>query len=180
MFHANTERLVAYWRACKGGGFLPSRAGIDPSAFSDLMPQVFMVGRPGAGEYQVRLSGGFVADLHGRELKGEAFLPLWARGDRTRVQAALELACRYPHPIVVSAEIRAFGVPYAPMEVLLAPLAGRGGEADRFIGLYQPTASLGRLGGRVAQELGVVDISNETAVKAPPIRLAALDGRLIA
>lgn len=179
MFHPNTERLIDYWRSCKGAGFLPARTAVDPGAFADLLPQVFMLGRVGPGVYPVRLSGGFVADLHGRELRGEQALPLWARPDRPLIQSALELARRSPEPIVVSAEVRTRDGAAVPMEVMLAPLTGKTGEADRYLGLYQPTAMIHQLDGRPVSELAVRSIAGAID-ETPRLRLAAVYGRRIA
>lgn len=179
MFHPNTERLIDYWRRSKGQAFLPARASIDPGAFTDLLPQVFIIGRQGPGVYPVRLSGGFVADLHGRELKGEAGLSLWARDDRVQVQSALEIARRSPDPVVITAEVRALGAPPALMEVMLAPLVGKTGEADRYLGLYQPITSMARLEDKPVHELAVRSISSSQAGE-PRLRLAAAYGERIA
>jgi hypothetical protein len=179
MFHPNTERLIDYWRRCKGQAFLPARASIDPGAFTDLLPQVFIMGRQAPGVYVMRLSGGFVADLHGRELKGEIALSLWARGDRIQVQSALEIARRSPDPVVITAEARALDAPPAVMEVMLAPLVGKSGEADRYLGLYQPITSMRQLEDRPVRELGVQAISSYQTGE-PHLRLAAAYGERIA
>lgn len=178
MFHPNTERLIDYWRGCKGQGFLPSRTAIDPGAFSDLLPQTFIIGRQGPGLYPFRLSGGFLVDLHGRELKGEQALSLWARPDRVQVQSALEVARRSPDPVVITTEVRALGTPPALMEVLIAPLTGKTGEADRYLGLYQPITIMQRLDGKPAYELAVRSISSTAS--EPHLRLAAVYGMRIA
>lgn len=82
---------------------------------------------------------------------------------------------------MVNADILADGTPPVGMEVLLAPLRGPGGAVDRFIGLYQPTATISRLQGRPALALamnGVVRADGDEA--APSLRLASIDGRRIA
>lgn len=179
MFHPNTERLIDYWRSCKGPGLAPARASIDPGAFTALLPQVFILGRTAPGLYPFRLSGGFVAGLHGRELRGQQALPLWTHTDRPLIQSALELARRGGEPVVVSAEVRARGVPPLLMEVMVAPLTGKGGEADRYIGLYQPTASIQQLDDRPAYELAVRSIAGAVD-DMPRLRLAAVHGQRIA
>jgi hypothetical protein len=181
-FHSNTERLVAYWQAMRGEAVLPPRTAIDPSAFADLLPQVFMLEREGPGRYRFRLSGGFVADLHGRELKGEQALPLWASRDRSKVQAAVELSRANADPVVIVTQVKAQGIDPFPMEVLVAPLAGPHGEADRFIGLYQPTATVGSLEEGVHRELaaeGVLSTASSLELE-PRLRLAVINGRQIA
>lgn len=179
-FHSNTERLIAYWQAMRGEAVLPPRTAIDPGAFADLLPQVFMLEREGPGRYRFRLSGGFVADLHGRELRGEQALPLWNSRDRSRVQAAIELCRANADPIVIVTEVK--GQDPFPMEVLVAPLAGLHGDADRFIGLYQPTATVGPLEEGVHRELAAESVlSTASSLELEPrLRLAVINGRQIA
>jgi hypothetical protein len=182
MFHSNTERLIDYWRAARGANSIPNRTSVDPGAFADLLPQVFILGREAPGRYRFRLSGGFVADLHGRELKGEQALPLWSRKDRARVQAAAELCRGNADPIVINAEVAGPDMEAFPMEVLLAPLASPQGDADRFLGLYQPTALIQRLEEGVFRELtaGTVLSTSFSCELEPRLRLAVINGRQIA
>jgi hypothetical protein len=182
MFHSNTERLIDYWQTSRGEDVLPARTSIDPGAFADLLPQVFILGRDAPGRYRFRLSGGFVANLHGRELKGEQGLPLWAKMDRARVQAALELCRSAADPIVINAQVNAPGLEPFGMEVLLAPLASANGDADRFLGLYQPTGVVQRLEEGVHRELAVTTVlSTASSTELEPrLRLAVINGRQIA
>ncbi len=182
MFHPSTERLIDYWRERKGDAPAPSRADINPGDFADLLPQVFMVGREQLGRMPFRLTGGFVADLHARDLRNEDLLSLWALSHRLELKSSLEIARRRRQPVVVTADIRAQGVPSVGMEVLFAPLRGANGETDRFLGLYQPIAMIQRLEGRPAHELGVRQIQSLGLAnqEGPQLRLATLDGRQIA
>jgi len=182
MFHSNTERLIDYWQSVRGTGLVPRRTAVDPGAFADLLPQVFILGRAGPGRYHFRLSGGFVADLHGRELKGEPGLNLWARSDRVRVQSAIELCRANADPIVITAEVNGERMEAFPMEVLLAPLASPAGDTDRFLGLYQPTALIQRLEEDVLRELTVSAVLSASSFSElePRLRLAVVNGREVA
>ena len=182
MFHPSTQRLIDYWRDRKGDAPAPSRADINPGDFTDLLPQVFIAGREKLGRMPFRLTGGFLTDLHARDLRGEDALNFWALSHRLEVKSALEVARRRAEPVVITADIRAHGVPSVGMEVLFAPMTGVGGETDRFLGLYQPIAMVQRLMGRPAYELGLRKIqglgpANE---ESPRLKLATLDGRRIA
>jgi len=182
MFHPSTERLIDYWRSKAVNAGMPARAAVNPGDFLDLLPQVFILGRDGKGRYPVRLAGGFVADLHARDLRGEDALGFWALSHRLEVKSALEVARRRGEPLVITADIRAIGAPSVGMEVLLAPMTGADGQADRFLGLYQPIAMIQRLMGRPASELGVRRIQSlgPANEEAPRLRLATLHGRRIA
>jgi hypothetical protein len=182
MFHPSTQRLIDYWRDRKGDAPAPSRADINPGDFTDLLPQVFIAGRETLGHVPFRLTGGFVTDLHARDLRSADLLSLWALSHRLELKSSLEIARRRGQPVVVTADIRAKGVASVGMEVLFAPLRGATGETDRFLGLYQPIAMIQRLEGRPAYELGVrqiqpLGIDNQEAAQ---LRLATLDGRRIA
>lgn len=181
MVHPNTERLTEYWRAQSGDAAMPRRADIDPMAFHTLLPQTFIIGRSADGTFPFRLVGGLIADLHRADLRGQDLLSLWRAGDRWQLKSALEFARRRPEPVIVSADILADGVPAVGMEILFAPLTGPSGEADRFIGLYQPTGPLSRLLGQPARMLAIAAIARgEDGEEAPSLRLASVDGRRIA
>ncbi|MCR5879342.1 PAS domain-containing protein [Phenylobacterium sp. J367] len=182
MFHSNTEQMIAYWTARAAGGRAPSRASVQPADFRQLMPQVFILGREDRGCYPIRLSGGFVGDLHRRDLRGVNALSLWSERDRLRLQTALEEIRTRPEPLVAVTEALTEG-PSLPMEVLFAPLTSHDGGPDRFLGLYQPTSMVARLMGRPAFELSVRRLRRPGAANeedAPRVRLAAVSGRQVA
>jgi hypothetical protein len=65
--------------------------------------------------------------------------------------------------------------------LVFAPLsAGPHGEADRLIGLYQPTSMLARLDGRPVHRLSIRRVHPEVAANDARLRLVAVDGRRIA
>jgi hypothetical protein len=181
MFHSNTEQLIDYWRTRRGADQVPARAAINPLDFAPLLPQVFMLGRLGPGQYRVRLAGGFISDLHGRELRHDDFLRLWEPAARTPLQLALEAVRRHPEPLVIDAEARV-GDGAMRMEILIAPLRGPDGHVDRLIGLYQPLTPATALMGGVVRALHIRGIATTapTDDPFPRLRLASLDGRQIA
>lgn len=179
MFHANTERLIAYWAERAQSGRAPSRSAIQPADFRQLMPQTFILGRDGRGVYPLRLAGGFVAELHGCDLRGVNGLSLWSERDQLRMQTALEDIRRRPEPLVATTEVLTREGPSLPMEVLFAPLTGDDGGPDRYLGLYQPLSMVARLQGRAALELCVRSLRRPGAAfdETPRVRLAAVGGR---
>jgi hypothetical protein len=181
MFHSNTEQLIDYWQMRRGAEETPTRASVNPMDFADILPQVFMLGRGRPGEYRVRLAGGFIADLHGRELQREDFLRLWEPAARTPLQLALEAVRRHPEPLVIDAEARV-GELATRIEILVAPLRGPSGDIDRLIGLYQPLTPVSALMGGVVRGMRIRGIATTAANSEnfPRLRLAAVDGRQIA
>ena len=185
MVHSNTELLTDYWRARVPTFGCPSRASVDPTHFIDLLPQVFILGRAAAGRYSFRLVGALLADLHGRDLREEDFTGLWAASERASLQSAMEGSIRRRHPLILTARGHAYGGETIELEVMLAPLTGASGTVDRFIGLYQPLTPLTRLQGQSLAQLSLGRIGLTAGAglpmsEAPRLRLAALDGRLIA
>ena len=180
-FHPNTERLIDYWRTRGGDGRLPSRTSISPADFSELITQVFILGRVATGIYPVRLAGGLVADLHQRDLRAQNGLSLFRERDRLELQTALETARRRPEPIVATVDVLTEG-PGLEMEILFAPLAGASGSTERFLGLYQPLGMLARLRGQRVTGFALKKISGTGPANEefPRLRLAAVDGRRIA
>jgi hypothetical protein len=181
MFHASTERMIDYWMSRAQPGQAPSRAAIQPADFRHLMPQVFILGRNGLGDYPLRLIGGFVADLHGRDLRGVNALTLWSEDHRVVLQRALEELRETPEPLVVTAEA-VTECETLPLEILFAPLVSHDGAPDRYLGLYQPLSMVMRLMGRHAHRLSLRSLSRPGAAneEAPRLRLAAVDGRQVA
>ena len=187
MSHSNTQRLTDYWRRRRTAGLAPMRSSVDPCDFADLLPQVFILGRSAPGHYAFRLVGGLLEDLHGGDLRPTDFISVWNDADRSALRASMENALRRAEPIVVESKgVTAEGFS-ARLEILLAPMVSRGGQADRFLGLYQPVSPLQRLCGRPIARLTVervltlgLDDGPSRAHALPQLRLAAVDGRRIA
>jgi hypothetical protein len=172
--------MLGYWEGQKSHGDCPRRSSIDPAAFSEVVTQTFVLGREGAA-YPFRLAGALVEDLHGAVLFGLDFAALWAPADRPRVQQAIEAALRRRRSLIASAHGRSVSGAEARLEILLAPLAGREGQIDRLLGLYQPTSPLFRLQEQRIERLFLLDITfADGGEPVPaPLRLASVDGRTI-
>jgi hypothetical protein len=174
--------MLGYWEGQKGQAGCPERSSIDPAAFPEMVTQAFVLGRERAGAYRFRLAGALVEDLHGAALFGLDFMALWVPADRPRVQAAVEAALGRRRSLIAAAHGRSLAGAEARLEILLAPLAGRQGQVDRLLGLYQPTSPLFRLQEQRIERLFLQEIAfADGGEPVPaPLRLAALDGRLIA
>jgi hypothetical protein len=178
MFHSSTERLIDYWRGLRVDRPAPSRAAVDPSGFVAVAPRTFIASRDARGEFELRLAGEMLIDLHGRQLRGEQLGRLWRPIHRRRLAGLLDAALAAGEPLVTSAE--AWGPDAVPvrLEVLFLPLLGPDGIADRFLGLYQPTTGAWR--GPVGEIalLGGYGVADETLPFH--LRLATVDGRQLA
>jgi hypothetical protein len=178
MFHSNTERLIDYWRGLRVDRPTPSRADVDPAGFVAVAPRTFIASRDARGEFELRLAGEMLIDLHGRQLRGEKVVRLWRPLHRQRLAGLLEAALAAGEPLVISAEAWGPETVHLRLEVLFLPLAGPRGIADRFLGLYQPTTGVWR--GPVGELalLGGYGVADETLPFH--LRLATVDGRQLA
>jgi hypothetical protein len=173
MFHSGTQTLIDHWNALPEARRIPARADFQPMAFGPLTPQLFMVEREGA---RLRLAGAWVERLHGRTLGGADWLSVWREESRPMVAAAMVQAIREARPVLLAADAaRMEGM----LEIVVAPLRNRAGEADRLVGLYQPLTrsdreaeDVGALHARLAMGVG--------PIARAPLSLAAVDGRRIA
>lgn len=173
MFHSGTQTLIDHWTALPQAERIPARSTFDPMALKGLTPQLFTADRTGA---RLRLAGGWIERAHGRPLGGVDWLTLWREDARPMVTAAIVQSFREARPVVLVAE--AAGL-HGALEIVIAPLRSSSGEADRLLGLYQPTHAgdrnpdgIGSLNARLSIGAGVI--------ARAPLTLAAIDGRRIA
>lgn len=182
MFHPTTERFIATWRDHRAGRRLPDRSSLSPMELGPLLPQVFMLGREADGEEVFRLSGGLLSDLHGRDLRGSSFYGLWPKLERPQIAAALARSRSGGSPVVLSVDAQAERGEAIGLELCLAPLIGPTGEADRTIGLYQPTTTVARLLGAPIATLAVraATLAEEAPAPLPRLRLVVDNTRRVA
>ena len=175
MFHPGTQTLIDHWAALPAAGPIPARAGFEPMRLGRLVPQLFAADRTPDGA-TFRLAGAWIETLHGQQMRGINWLDLWAPESRYLVAAAVVQTFREARPVVWVAEAeRLRGV----LEIVVAPMRGQDGQADRLLGLYQPALdqerrreAVGPLTARLSVGVGVAG--------RPPLTLAAVDGRRIA
>jgi hypothetical protein len=180
MFHSNTELLIDYWRGLRGDDAVPARAAVDPTGFVPVASRTFIAGRDSRGEFAFRLAGEMIIDLHGRPLHGQALTQLWRPLHRRRLAGLLENTLVAGEPLVIGAEAWTREPFHVRLEVLFLPLRGPGGTADRFLGLYQPSAGAWR--GQVGELalLAAHGVADEDEMERSHLRLATLNGRQIA
>ena len=180
MLHPNTQKLIDTWRAHRNGQALPARAALSPIDLGPLLPQILMLGHED-GEEVVRLSGGLIADLYGRDLRGSVLGVLFAKHERPLIADALNRARRAAAPVVLTVDAEAPNGESIGVEICLAPLTGPDGSADRTLGLFQPISMVSRLMGQRIRGLslrGAVVAVEPPA--APRLRLVALNGSRVA
>jgi hypothetical protein len=181
MFHSNIEKLIATWRSHRVGVRLPARTDLSPIDLGPLLPQVFILGREGDGEETFRLSGGLIADLHGRDLRGSSFYSLWSKLDRPQVAATLARSRSGAAPAVITVDAVSARGDAIGVELCLAPMIGPSGEADRTLGLYQPISTVARLMGAPITSFGIRGVALAVDfASAPRLRLVVDNTRRVA
>ncbi|MBE7216907.1 MAG: PAS domain-containing protein [Caulobacteraceae bacterium] len=163
MTHLNTRFLLDEWRRQRGRGRMPARTQMTAAALAPLLPQVFVLGRE-ASAWRFRLAGGFLCELHGRELRGETFATLWEPGSRAAILRVLDRSAAEAEPVTLHAVAEHDPARWLGLETTLAPLTGPTDAPDRIIGLHQPLSLVARLEGEAV----------------PALRLAGVDGRTTA
>ncbi|CAN5263001.1 PAS domain-containing protein [soil metagenome] len=173
MFHSGTQTLIDHWTALPEAERIPARSAFDPMAMGGLAPQLFSVDRVGV---RLRLAGGWIERAHGQALKGVDWLTLWRDDGRPMVAAAIVQSFREARPVVLVAEAAGLN---GALEIVIAPLRSASGEADRLLGLYQPTHSADRAADSIGSLSARLSIGAGMIARAP-LTLAAIDGRRIA
>jgi hypothetical protein len=154
---------------------IPDRAAFDPTRLGLLLPRAFMAVRRGDGA-EFRLAGSWIETFHGDRLAGTAWLPWWSDSSRPLVADAITRTFREARPVVI---VAGAGTDETALEIVLTPLRGADGVADRILGLYAPTT---------AETRHLLDVDSLTArvsvgvgdIRRAPLSLATVDGRLIA
>jgi len=166
MFDPNTERMIEYWRGRRGEHALPARDSIDPAGFATFAPRVFIAGES-------------VEELHGRPLKGVELASLWRPAHRHALALALDASLANASPLVIGAHALTTTGSGGTLEILFAPIASPRGVADLILGFYQTTRGRRPIDPPV-RELAIRRIDGADARNRPTLRLAAVDGQLIA
>lgn len=175
MFHSGTQKLIDVWSTLPDARRIPMRTALDPVALGRLLPQAFVAER-GDRDLPLRLAGGWVETLHGGAPKGADWLAMWKPESRPLVEASVVQAYREARPVVMAAGAGGLN---ATIEVVIAPMRGPDGQADRLLGLYQWTNAADR----TAEDVGPLAARMAIGVGPlgrAPLTLAAVDGRRIA
>ena len=175
MFHSGTQTLIDHWTALPQAERIPARSAFDPMAMGGLAAQLFSADRSEASA-PLRLAGGWIERAHGQPLRGIDWLTLWREDARAMVTAAITQSFREARPVVLVAEASGLN---GPLEIVIAPLRNASGEADRLLGLYQPTHAGDRNPDQIGSLMARLSIGVGPIARAP-LTLAAIDGRRIA
>ena len=179
MFHPDTQFLIDHWtglaRHGRARAGIPDRAALEPNLLGTRLPRAFIAGRSGE-DTVIRLAGSWIEAFHDESLKDRPLLSVWRTASRPLVAAAMTQTVREARPVVIAALA---GFLSARIEVVLVPLRGPSGAADRILGLYAPAATLSLTSEEPRLLTARVSIGVGEASR-PALALAAVGGRRIA
>lgn len=170
MKHAASRELYAYWDERRGTRPAPERADIEPGAIRSALGDAFILGLDSAAGHPFRLAGTRVCALFGRELKGQAFLTLWAAESRPVIASLLAILADECVGTVAGVTAQDDQRDRFDLELLLLPLSAPRRSLARAIGVLAPLKFPQPLG---TSPIGPLTLGNRRHVGA------AIDGGLL-
>jgi hypothetical protein len=155
MKHASTRAVYDYWNRKRGIRAAPDRTDIDPSEIRHALSDTFMLAADFIDQLRFRLAGTRVCALFGREIKGEAFAPLWSETSRNAIDDLLTLVTHETTGAVAGLTGRTEDGAETDLELLLLPLAHIGHARIRALGVLAPTSPPYWLGAKPVVELAL-------------------------
>jgi hypothetical protein len=135
MKNESCRALYRYWNQIRGDKPAPPRTAVEPSGISELLRDTFILQ---AGEYSFRLAGTRLCACFGVELKGAAFLDLWAPADRAEMRSVLEAVADEGRAAILGISAHITRHRDVSFELLLLPLIQTGPKFDRILGVMAP------------------------------------------
>ncbi|MDP2085525.1 MAG: PAS domain-containing protein [Gemmobacter sp.] len=139
-------QIEAYWQALRpADGALPRRADFDPRGIADLLHATLLLERIAPGQVRIRLAGMALCDQMGMDLRGMPLSALMVPGARAGLAAQLQQV--FDGPMIAHLGLSGEkGVmrPAFDGHLLLLPMRGNSGAADRALGCLVTTGTAGR------------------------------------
>ena len=182
MKHSSNRELFEYWNKRRGRRSAPERGEIEPGAIRHVLADTFILAFEAGAGHPFRIAGTRVCALFGRELKGAAFLDLWAAASRSQVRDLIAVAANESVGAVARASGASADAVTRDLELLILPLSHRGRMDARILGALAPTEvphwlGTGVLGGLTLGTLRYLGDAVPAAF-APRITPAIPNGRI--
>lgn len=139
MKHSSIREVFDYWNERRGLRPAPERSDIEPAAIRRVLADTFILAFDRRGGHPFRIAGTRVCAALGRELKGEAFVDLWAAESKHLVRDLLTIVARETIGVVASARGESVEGATLELEMLILPLSHRGRMDARVVGALAPT-----------------------------------------
>jgi hypothetical protein len=138
MKHASTREVFDYWNEARGNRIAPERGDIEPGPIRHVLGDTFILGHDARGGPHFRLGGTRVCALFCRELKGQAFIDLWAETERATIRDHIKAIADEKTGLVAGINgLNADGAPI-DLELLLLPLVHPDRSQARLLGVLAP------------------------------------------
>jgi hypothetical protein len=134
MKHSSNRELFEYWNKRRGSRPAPERADIEPAAIRHLLADTFILAFAPPAGHPFRVAGTRVCALFGRELKGAAFLDVWAAPSRNSVSEVVAIAAHETLGVVASVSAASADNVWHDLELLMLPLINHGRVDARVLG----------------------------------------------
>jgi hypothetical protein len=139
MKHSSTRELFDYWNRRRGNRPAPERGEIEPGAIRHVLADTFILAIDPAAGHPFRIAGTRVCAAFGRELKGVSFTDLWAGASRDCIRELLDTVAAESFGVIATASAQGCDGSARKLELIVLPLAHRGGTNARILGALVPT-----------------------------------------
>lgn len=138
MKQAATQELFSYWNEVRGSRMEPERAELNPGAIRGILADTFILEVDTHQTFPMRIAGTRLGALFARELKGNAFLDLWAGESRKPLLELFASVIDDRNPATAGVQSVQQAHPPLELELLLLPLRHFGKTHARVIGSLVP------------------------------------------
>jgi len=137
MKHPSIRELFDYWTEQRGVRPAPERADIEPGSIRRALADTFVLAFDPQAGHPFRIAGTRACAAFARELKGEAFVELWAAESRPLVRDLLTSVAH--ESIAAVAGVRGTSAEgELDFELLTLPLSQSGRTDVRVLGAFAP------------------------------------------
>jgi hypothetical protein len=137
MKHPSSRAYFAYWDAQRSGAKAPERRAFEPGAVRELLADSFVLACQRDAGLPFRVAGTRVCALFGRDLKGEAFVTLFA-SPRQPIAELVGVVVDELQPVVAGVSATAPDGSRVHLELLLLPFNPRAHTPPSLTGLLAP------------------------------------------
>ncbi|TCM81496.1 PAS domain-containing protein [Rhodovulum steppense] len=176
------DEIETYWRGLvDANGIAPSRAELDPRAFSRSLSNCFIAESITPRHLRLRLTGQHLSDVMGMDMRGMPLSAIILPDSRPHLEQLISdalVGMTGPVRISLFAPPR-FGQPALYGGMVLLPLRDEPGAPRRMLGAFATVGKPGRAPRRF-RILGAAEVDRPTATPAGRPALKVIDGGLSA
>ncbi len=138
MKQAATQELFSYWNQVRGARMEPERSELNPGAIRGILADTFILEVDPHLTFPMRIAGTRLGALFACELKGSAFLNIWAQESRKPLLELFASVIDDRNPAIAGVKSSQEGHPPLELEMLLLPLRHFGKTHSQIIGSLVP------------------------------------------